>query len=96
MKKDKVGDIIPIGDGSVYQLYCHNVTPYSSYWILQVFKHFKFLWWEWDRWKQFEFTRNYGAGDTTHIIELKRKGYTTEELVWQAEAELDFLGFDYD
>jgi len=95
MKLDNVGDIIIIGDGSLYRLYCYNVTSYSSHWILQVFTHHKFLWWEWDRWDMLEYSTNYGAGDTYHCVELKRKGDTNEELLWQAEAELDFLGLDY-
>lgn len=95
MRNDKIGDIIPIGDGNIYQLYCYQVGVYSSWWTVQHFINRKFLWWKWTEWTVFEFTTNYGAGETKHTIELKHKDETDEELVWQAEMELDFLGVDY-
>jgi len=93
---DKVGDVIAIGDGIFYRLYCYNVTSYYSYWILQVYEHHKFLWWKWEGWEEFEFSTNYGAGETIHHFITKRKDNPHEELVWQAELELDFLGIEYE
>jgi hypothetical protein len=96
MVTDKVGDTIPIGDGSLYRLYCYDVWKYSSQWTIQVYQDHKVLWWEWSGWEVLKFITNYGAGKTTHEIEIKRKGETDQELIWIAESELEFLGLDYE
>jgi hypothetical protein len=39
---------------------------------------------------------NFGAGDTEHEFTIKREPTDTDQdLIWCAEAELDFLGLEY-
>lgn len=90
---DRIGDTIPIGDGTVFRLYCYDVWRFSSQWTVQIFKEHSFLWWKWSDWKLLEFPLHYTIGPTYHDIDIKRRDETNEELVM--EAELDLLGYEY-
>lgn len=93
---NEIGDVISIGDGSIYRLYCYDVLKYSSKWTIQVFTHHKFLWWKWSNWTILEYPLYYTIGGPTyHTVDIKRKNESNEELLWLAESELDFLGFEY-
>lgn len=93
---DRIGDTIPIGDGTVFRLYCYDVWKYSSQWTVQIYRDHKFLWWKWSDWDILKYTLHYTIGPTSHQIEIKRKNETDEELLIIAKAELDFLSVDYE
>lgn len=93
---DRIGNTIPIGDGTLYRLYCYDVWKYSSQWTVQVFTEHKFLWWQWSKWEVLKYKLHYTIGPTYHDIEIKRKGDTDAELLLMAQMELDFLGVDYE
>ena len=89
-----LGRIIQINDE--FRLRCIILNRRTTTWILESFCHERFLFWKWTEWKALKIITNFGAGDTEHEFTIKREPTDTDQdLIWCAEAELDFLGLEY-
>lgn len=86
-----VGDVIPLGSGNQYRLYCYNTWENGSLWIVEVFKEQRFFFWKWYEWKPFRYVLGTHY-PTEQTVEFSKENESDEDLIIIAEDELRFLG----